>query len=131
MSLSKVEIENFYNESKVEHEKLGKSLEFLKNYNEKNHNDSEISDVLTQMLEQTKEHCIDEELMMQKLEYPDLDLHTIRHMELFALADYYFSDVMEHEPDAYPKVVSLLTEWLSVHLNDSDHKLYKYIQQLL
>ena len=89
-------------------------------------NEDEISKTLDELLEYVNKHFSDEEELMKKGNYPDLDDHTLKHKTFTgkvsdAIVDYTLGSFNKKDLEEY------LANWLIEHIEGEDMKYKGYI----
>lgn len=87
--------------------------------------DKEIMNALTGMYLYAKEHFFDEEALMDRLDYPERQIHMALHKDFVdkthALTDAYLNDAMK-----YDDLRDYLVTWLKQHISSEDAKIVAY-----
>lgn len=113
-----------------EHKRL---FEIIKNADEIIHAEllhdkyDEIVRILSELEDYTKEHFYDEELYMQKIEYPHLEAQHKAHSAFIdKISKINLEDVDEHQQDYLEHIVQFLLDWLTVHILHMDKKIGEF-----
>lgn len=92
--------------------------------------DKPIIRVLDELLDYTHYHFEEEEKIMEKMGYPDLDVHRQLHRELIQqLKDFYAEAQNGMAIFVAIKVANVGTEWLKNHILAVDHRYYDYMKK--
>lgn len=90
-------------------------------------NDVFVQEVLTELLENADRHFDDEERIMEKIGYPELEQHKVSH-EKFMQSLYDTNNHLEAGGEMGAYVLEILSEWLLDHMRNDDLQLAQYIR---
>lgn len=92
--------------------------------------DGPILHVLDELLDYTHYHFEEEEKIMEKMGYPDLEQHKRLHQELIALLKGFTAEAQGGMAIFVAiKVANTGLEWLKNHILKVDHKYYEFMKR--
>jgi|JFJP01.1.fsa_nt_gi hemerythrin-like metal-binding protein len=93
--------------------------------------DKPILRVLRELMDYTHYHFEEEEKMMVKMSYPDLDAHRKSHQKLIQLMKDYYAEASQEGMAIFVavKVANVGLEWLKNHILKEDHLYYVYMKK--
>ncbi len=113
------------------HKELFKILNQLFNLMDESADDDPILKVIDNLLNYTHYHFAEEEKIMAKIDYPELEEHKILHKEIIDQ----LNDFAKEAKDGMAifvaiKIATVGIEWLKNHILSVDHKYYNYMKKL-
>jgi hemerythrin-like metal-binding protein len=92
--------------------------------------DKAIIKVINELLDYTHYHFDEEERIMEKMGYPDLEMHRQLHQELINQLKGFYNEA-EHGMAIFvaTKIANVGLEWLKNHILLVDHKYYQYMKE--
>lgn len=93
-------------------------------------NDQKIIRVLEELLDYTHYHFDEEEKIMEKMGYPDLEAHRLYHQQFIEkMKEFYASAQSGMAIFVATKVANAGLEWLKSHILTVDHQYADYMKQ--
>ncbi len=83
---------------------------------------------LDQLIELTHEHFTDEEALMRRKEYPDIDLHKAEHDFLLAQVAHFREEFAASKAELSDSMMDYLRDWLRDHILISDRRMARFIK---
>lgn len=83
---------------------------------------------LDQLIESTHEHFTDEEALMRRKEYPDIDLHKAEHDFLLAQVAHFREEFAASKAELSDSMMDYLRDWLRDHILISDRRMARFIK---
>jgi hemerythrin-like metal-binding protein len=91
--------------------------------------DKPVIRVLEELLDYTHYHFDEEEKIMAKMGYPDLEEHRQLHQHLIELMKGFYAEAQDGMAIfVATKVANIGLEWLKSHILAADHKYYEYMK---
>ncbi|WP_341744572.1 bacteriohemerythrin [Azonexus hydrophilus] len=87
---------------------------------------SATKEVVSGLVEYTVDHFAFEERLMKQTQYPDYDAHKARHEDLLKTVTQRTEAFMAGQLSAH-EIIAFLTEWLTVHIQNTDKALAKHL----
>ncbi|WP_206485638.1 bacteriohemerythrin [Thalassotalea sp. G2M2-11] len=84
-------------------------------------------DALNDLVNYTKYHFEREEKLMEKYDYPDFAEHKKQHIEMIKQVDHFANLYQQQGHDALNEISDFLTNWLINHINGTDKRYSKYL----
>lgn len=92
--------------------------------------DRSIIRVIEELMDYTHYHFTEEERIMAKMGYPDLEQHQQLHQELIQLMQGFYAEAQNGMAIfVATKVANIGLEWLKNHILQVDHKYYEYMKE--
>ncbi len=92
--------------------------------------DRPIIRVIEKLLDYTHYHFDEEEKIMAKMGYPDLEAHRKLHRQLIEQMQGFYSEAQEGMAIfVATKIANIGLEWLKQHILSVDHKYYEYMKK--
>lgn len=92
---------------------------------QRNYNQEEVEEVLSELVKFAKGHFKTEEAYMSKFEYPDYLLHYNEHLNFSLHMIIYNNQVINGEYKIMDELYNYLQEWLVHHIQKTDKKYTK------
>jgi len=89
-----------------------------------------IKGILTALIQPTLNHFAHEELLMERIYYPDAEAHIIEHEKLKSDSLEYIKRFDDGE-DIAAELQAFLFDWLVLHIRCSDRKIIDFYQSTL
>jgi hemerythrin len=86
---------------------------------------SKIQIIMTGLLDYTEIHFEEEELIMQKLKYPDFERHHNRHL-VFTKHINELKLKFDRGEEFLPDLLSFIKDWFILHIKEEDMKALKW-----
>lgn len=111
----------------LEHRKLVDLIEAMyTNVRDKEPKDA-VEKVVNEIAGYTQEHFTNEEMLMEKEQYPQLDDHKKEHQNLIEEVAVFKERLLKNFPDGREDFYRFLREWLINHILESDKKFGVYV----
>lgn len=111
----------------LEHRKLVDLIEAMyTNVRDKEPKDA-VEKVVNEIAGYTQEHFTNEEMLMKKEQYPQLDDHKKEHQNLIEEVAVFKERLLKNFPDGREDFYRFLREWLINHILESDKKFGVYV----
>ncbi len=90
--------------------------------------DKQIGHVLKSLVEYTKVHFKDEEEVMQRYNFPELEKHKILHHELIEDIIKVLKRIKSGQKYSSIELIRFLEDWLTHHITEEDMKIGKFLK---
>jgi hemerythrin-like metal-binding protein len=90
-----------------------------------------IQGLLLGLIEDTREHFVSEQALMQRWSYPGYDAHAAEHRRLLEELRSLASGPGNGGPDVSEALVASVRKWLTDHIRVMDHALARYLRERL
>ena len=88
-----------------------------------------VMDVLDQLIDYTKYHFSQEEILMKHFGYPGYDEHIIEHHKLLKfIQDIDYIKINRNPSSSISEILNLLVDWIVNHILNTDYKFKPFIQ---
>lgn len=109
-----------------QHKKLFSYVNALILANNSNEENSiQVNRTLTSLIQYTEIHFEEEEMILQKNNYPDFEKHQASHQQFTKLMKE-FKSRFENGEKILPGLLEFTQEWLVIHITKEDMKALKY-----
>lgn len=86
-----------------------------------------INEVLSELLEYSIIHFRDEELLLENVNFPNLEQHKNKHYSFKLNLAKSCEDVMTGKADVNKKLIDFLSDWFTHHISQEDQSFKNYI----
>ena len=114
----------------TEHRQL---IEFANDFHEAvltNDSQQGILEALNKILDYAEQHFENEEIIMERVEFPGIDEHREAHAVLLAQLSVLITDFQQGNIEEYQSISDFLQDWILQHLNKEDMMLGLWIRRL-
>ena len=87
-----------------------------------------VVETLTEMINYAREHFADEEILMQKYGYPDIEAHKKQHDYFINTTAELTVSFMDNQQTTGDEIAEFLVLWLTTHILKSDIKYRDYFR---
>jgi len=94
------------------------------------HSNKELLPIIDSLADYTVTHFRDEEEILRKVKYPDLDAHIQIHKHFIATVSKARSDFSQGKGMVATELIKFLTDWLVLHIGVQDKKYSSYARNL-
>ena len=90
---------------------------------------SKSSDLLVDFMKYAQEHFVQEEEIMAKLNFPELELHKTQHLGYILKGMEFANKSLRNHPKLHTETLTYMKEWLLTHILSEDKKIATYLEK--
>ena len=90
---------------------------------------SKSSDLLVDFMKYAQEHFVQEEEIMAKLNFPELELHKTQHLGYILKGMEFANKSIRNHSELHTETLTYLKEWLLNHILLEDKKIATYLKK--
>lgn len=111
-----------------QHEQLVNHVDSLEKLIGKSFGSIQLAETLKFMVDYARTHFHDEEELMSRIGYPELDRQKMLHDELIEFVTNFLLDLKVGNPCELSELVNFLTGWITEHVLAEDMKIGEFIR---
>lgn len=95
---------------------------------EKKHFSNNVAYIFRHLASYTQKHFVNEESVMAKVKYPEIEEHKKQHLELLETVRKLSEDYLDGSESITDDTMHFLKKWIVTHIIQSDNKIGKFVE---